>query len=55
MKHTCPNTIYGLALIGALVYNLQYAQGWEQILWGIAKSILWPAFLMYEGLRLLQI
>jgi hypothetical protein len=40
--------IYGLGLIGALVYYWQQADGlWEHV-WGIGQSILWPAFLVYH-------
>ena len=49
------NTFYGLGFLGALIYNIQYADGVTEFLWGIMKSILWPAFVMYEVLSILQI
>lgn len=40
--------VYGLGLIGALVYYLQNAATfWEGVL-GFLKAIVWPAFLMYH-------
>lgn len=41
-------TVYGLGFIGALVYNLQYADGFRQILFGIGKSLVWPAMIVYR-------
>lgn len=49
------NAVYGLGLIGALIYNMQYAEGISQILWGLVKSIFWPAFLIYRALGWLQV
>ena len=46
---------YGLGLLGALVYNMQYANGFTEVLWGLFKTLLWPAFLVYEVLSRLQI
>lgn len=43
--------IYGLGLIGALVYYISYAPGfWEGVL-GFLKALVWPAFLVYELLK----
>lgn len=40
--------IYGLGWIGALVYYISHAAGfWEGVL-GFLKSLVWPAFLIYE-------
>jgi hypothetical protein len=47
------NAVYGLGLIGALVYYIQYATGfWSGVL-GILKAIVWPAFVVYELLKFL--
>jgi len=46
--------IYFLAFIGALVYNIQYAEGFSQLMWGFFKSLFWPAFLIYELLAQLM-
>lgn len=54
-KGAACNAVYGMGLIGALVYNIQYAQGFSEILWGLVKSLFWPAFLIYEVLSAMQI
>jgi hypothetical protein len=45
---------YGLGLIGALFYFLQNAQGFNEIMIGIFKSLAWPAFLIYKVLGMLN-
>ena len=49
------NTFYGHGFIGALIYNMQYADGFVAVLWGVAKSLFWPAFLIYKVFLLLEI
>jgi hypothetical protein len=47
------NAVYGLGLIGALVYYIQAADGfWAGVL-GILKALVWPAFLVYDLLKFL--
>lgn len=46
---------YGLGLIGALFYFLQNAQGFNEIMIGIFKSVVWPAFVVFRALQLLKI
>ncbi|NQV52890.1 MAG: hypothetical protein HQ500_06890 [Flavobacteriales bacterium] len=41
--------VYGLGLIGAMFYYIGVSSGFLGILLGIAKAILWPAFLVYEA------
>lgn len=45
---------YGLGLIGALFYFLQNANGFNEIMIGIFKSLAWPAFLIFRVLELLK-
>jgi hypothetical protein len=46
------NAVYGLGLIGALVYYIQQADGfWEGVV-GVLKALVWPAFLIYYLLKL---
>jgi len=54
MKNSCCNgAVYGLGLIGALIYYISTATGfWNGVL-GVVKAILWPAFLVYESLKFL--
>jgi hypothetical protein len=48
------NVVYGLGLIGALVYYLRAADGfWPGVL-GVLKAVVWPAFLVYDLLRSLN-
>jgi hypothetical protein len=47
------NAVYGLGLIGALVYYISSADGfWEGVL-GVLKAIVWPVFVVYELLQFL--
>jgi len=47
------NAVYGLGLIGALVYYIQAADGfWGGVL-GVLKAIVWPAFVVYDLLQFL--
>jgi hypothetical protein len=46
--------VYGLGLVGALIYYLQHAGGsWEAVVIGIVKAIVWPALLIYKVLGFL--
>ncbi len=45
------DAVYGLGVLGALVYYAQHAQNLTDFLFGLVKSILWPAFFVYEILQ----
>lgn len=45
------DAVYGLGVLGALVYFTQHAQTLNDFLFGLVKSILWPAFLIYRVLQ----
>jgi len=47
--------VYGLGLIGALVYFLQQATTFWEGLLGILKALVWPALLIYRVLGLLNL
>jgi hypothetical protein len=48
------DAVYGLGLIGALVFYLGHAATfWIGVL-GVLKSIVWPAMLVYEILKYLN-
>ncbi|MGH3736432.1 MAG: hypothetical protein ACRDT6_12555 [Micromonosporaceae bacterium] len=47
------NAVYGLGLIGALVYYIQAADGFWSVVLGILKSLVWPAFVVYDLLKFL--
>lgn len=40
--------VYGLGLIGALVYYIQHAHGFWAVVLGILKALVWPAFVVYD-------
>jgi hypothetical protein len=45
--------VYGLGLIGALIFYIQHADGfWGGVL-GILKALVWPAFVVYDLLKFL--
>jgi len=46
--------VYGLGLIGALIYFIQHATSFGDGLYGVLKSIVWPALLVYKVLELLK-
>jgi hypothetical protein len=47
------NAVYGLGLIGALIYYISTATNfWNGIL-GVLKAIVWPAFLVFKLLKFL--
>ncbi len=51
-KNSCnagSGAVYGLGLVGALVYYLQNAAGsWEAVVIGIFKALVWPALFVYK-------
>ena len=43
--------VYGLGLVGAVVYYIQSADSfWGGVL-GVLKALVWPAFVVYEALK----
>jgi hypothetical protein len=46
--------VYGLGLIGALVYYLQHATTFVIGLLGVLKAIVWPAMVVYKLLEFLK-
>lgn len=42
--------VYGLGLIGALVYYIQHADSFLAGFIGILKAVVWPAMLVYRFL-----
>ncbi len=48
------SAVYGLGLIGALIYYIQHASTfWIGVL-GFLKALVWPAFLVYDLLKFLH-
>jgi hypothetical protein len=48
------NAVYGLGLIGALVYYIGHAHGFWGVIVGILKAVVWPAFVIYDLLKFLH-
>ncbi|MCK4748745.1 MAG: hypothetical protein KAT15_16945 [Bacteroidales bacterium] len=47
------SAVYGVGIIGAVVYYISAATGfWIGVL-GVLKALVWPAFLVYEALKAL--
>lgn len=47
------DAVYGLGLIGALVYYIQQADGFWSTILGTLKALVWPAFVVYDLLKFL--
>ena len=45
------NAAYILAMIGAAVYYVQQASGGGQIIIGLLKALVWPAFIVHDVLK----
>ena len=53
-QNKASEAVYGLGLIGAMVYYIGHAATfWIGVL-GFLKSIVWPAMLVYEALKYLH-
>lgn len=48
------DAVYGLGVIGALVYYLQHAGTFWDGLVGVFQALLWPAFVVYYLLGYLK-
>lgn len=46
--------IYGIGVIGALIYFLQHAHSAFAVLVGFIYSIFWPGVVVYKALELLK-
>lgn len=49
------NAIYGLGIFGAFIYFMQQANSFWSVIWGIIQAVFWPAVLVYEALKLLNL
>lgn len=47
--------VYGLGIFGAAFYFFPAAVGVEQFIMAILKSLVWPALLVFEALKLLKL
>lgn len=53
---TCGSSeaIYGIGVIGALVYFLQHATSFGAGILGIGKAIFWPGVVLYRVLEMMK-
>ena len=54
MHHGGSSAVYGMGVIGALIYTLQHATSFTDGLLGIVHSLFWPAFLIYKAFELFK-
>jgi len=54
MKNGTCGTVYGLAMIGSVVYFVRHAATFGAGVLGVLKSLVWPAVLMYKLLEYLK-
>lgn len=50
-QHAPNNAVYGLGVIGAMIYFISNAAGFWMGVVGFLKALVWPAFLVYEALK----
>ena len=48
------SAVFGLGLIGSLVWFWQQADGFGEHVVGILKALVWPAFLVYDAFQALH-
>ncbi len=47
------DAVYGLGLIGAIIYYIQQSNTFNEMVWGFLKALVWPAILIYKALMML--
>ena len=54
-NHATSGALYGTGVIGALVYFLQNAHSFWEVVTGIIFSFFWPGVLVYKALEMLRV
>ena len=54
-RNACGGGVYGLGFLGAVIYYVSTATSFWMGVLGILKSLVWPAFLIYEVLKFLAV
>jgi hypothetical protein len=54
IQYGSTNTVYGLGLIGAVIYFVSTATSFWMGALGVLKAFVWPAILVYEALKMLN-
>lgn len=56
-KKVCTNesasagAVYGLGFVGALIYFIQVANGFWEVILGFFQALVWPAYVVYKLLE----
>lgn len=53
-KNASNGAVYGMGFIGALLYFIGHAVSFWTGVAGVFKAIFWPAFLVYELLKMVN-
>lgn len=53
-QHGPNNAVYGLGFIGAAIYFISQATTFWMGVLGFLKALVWPAFLVYQALGVLN-
>jgi hypothetical protein len=54
-SNSSAGAVYGIGVIGAIVYFFQNSSGLSDYLVGILKALIWPGMLVYKALELLSL
>lgn len=52
--HAGSGAIYGMGMLGALVYFIQHASSFMDGVWGVFQAIFWPGVVVYKVLELFK-
>jgi hypothetical protein len=55
MQNNSGGAVYGFGVIGALVYFYPQMLDFASFFASVGKSLVWPALLVYEALKLLKL
>lgn len=53
-RNTTSNAVYGFGFIGSAIYYISHASGFGEGVIGFLKTLVWPAFLVYDALEALH-
>jgi hypothetical protein len=54
VHHTASDAVYGIGVIGALVYYIGHATDFKTGAIGVFKALFWPAFLVFKVLEFMK-
>jgi hypothetical protein len=54
-NNTSGGAMYGLGLVGAAIYYISTAASFGAGVVGFLKALVWPAFLVYELLKFMEV